>query len=111
MKSGIYHLLIVEVEKRRRELHVGFDIDFEAEFIWKTFTLRRPAESLRLMLESCGMSDLGGRVALNLNELIGLECLGMVVGRQIIEFYETDAAKWNQDFLNRLLRGIPNYVM
>jgi len=61
------------------------------------------------MLECCGMTSLCGVVALDLDRLIGLDCMGVVVGSEIIEFYRQN--EWDVDFLNMNLSRIPQYVM
>jgi hypothetical protein len=101
--SGIYRLEIVGAALCCGGLRIRFDVDFETDVITKTFSTETPAESLRVMLESCGMTPLRGVVTLRLDSLIGLDCSGLVIGREIIEFYEPTEIPW--------FKNVPQYVM
>lgn len=110
--NGIYLLTIVEVDCCRAGLRIEFDVDLESCVISKTFSTVRPAMSLRSMLEACGKKIPYRRVRLNLDSLIGLDCSGMVIGGQIIEFYpESMCDGSGMTFLSASLCQVPQYVM
>lgn len=112
--NGIYPLTIVAAEPCPEGIRIAFDVDLEDERTIQTFSLAPPAACLRSMLEACGKTVPHRRVRLNLDKLIGLECMGMVIGGQAIEFFPIAAAEHRPDqwkFIMAGLEQVPNYIM
>jgi len=109
--NGIYRLVIVGAYMTTGAVRVHFRVWSEEEqVLWRDFAIFRP-DSLRDLLESCGMRVPLRPVRLDLDSLVGKELLGTVVAGHHIEFYEANRVIPGLESVVALLERMPQYIM